>query len=132
MTSHAKQQALMFVLGALLVGGVLGFSADRYMRHRSFVDQYGPLRGRFYDDLGLSDTQRATIDSLAFAQDCAMRALLLPQRPAMDSIRSRFHAEIATVFTTDQQAKLDARQKDVQARRKAEQAKEPKRQCSQN
>ena len=28
---RSKQQALMFLLGAVLVGGVLGFSADRVM-----------------------------------------------------------------------------------------------------
>ena len=127
---HAKQQAVMFLLGALLVGGALGFSADRYIRHQSFTSQYGPLRSRFYDDLGLSEQQRATIDSLAFQQDCAMKALLAPQRAAMDSIRTRFHAEIDSVFSPAQMAKLNTRRAEIKARRDAEQAKEPKRQCS--
>ena len=39
---RSKQQALMFVLGAALVGGALGFSADRYMVHEKVVSQFGP------------------------------------------------------------------------------------------
>jgi hypothetical protein len=30
---RSKQQALMFLLGAVLVGGAVGFSADRYIGH---------------------------------------------------------------------------------------------------
>ena len=69
---RTKQQALMFVLGAVLVGGALGFSADRYFVHEKVVSQYGP-RARFYDALGLTEAQRATLDSLAFQQECAHR-----------------------------------------------------------
>ncbi|MGE5730769.1 MAG: hypothetical protein ACM37U_02450, partial [Gemmatimonas sp.] len=61
---RAKQQAAMFLLGALLVGGALGFSADRYIGHQKFATQYGP-RQRFYDQLGLTPQQRNTLDSLA-------------------------------------------------------------------
>src|SRR5439155_22882291 len=72
---RSKQQALMFLLGAVLVGGVLGFSADRVLGHDRFAAQYGP-RARFYDELGLSRTQRATLDSLAVEKDCEIRTLL--------------------------------------------------------
>ena len=34
---RSKQQALMFLLGAVLVGGALGFSADRYLGHEKIV-----------------------------------------------------------------------------------------------
>jgi len=43
---RSKQQALMFLLGIGLVGGALGFSADRYLGHQRFASQYGP-RQRF-------------------------------------------------------------------------------------
>ena len=126
-----KQQALMFLLGATLVGGALGFSADRYLSHEKVVSQFGP-RSKFYDEMGLSQQQRGTLDSLAFQQDCVIRTLLAPQKTMLDSIKASFQAQRDSVFTKDQMAKLDARRKEMQARREAEQAKEPKRQCSVN
>jgi len=126
-----KQQALMFLLGALLVGGALGFSADRYVSHEKFASQYGP-RSRFYDELGLAQSQRAALDSLAFQQDCAMRAVLAPHDSILKAIRSRFHAQQDSVFTKDQLTKLEARRKEFDTRRAAERSKEPKRTCSGN
>ena len=126
-----KQQALMFLLGATLVGGALGFSADRYLVHERLASQYGP-RPRFYDELGLSETQRLALDSLASARECETRVLLAPHDSAMKAIRARFRRQRDSVFTKEQKAKLDARNKEMQTRREAESAKEPKRQCSIN
>jgi hypothetical protein len=128
---RSKQQALMFLLGALLVGGALGFSAAGYIGHEKLVSQFGP-RARFYDELGLSPQQRSTLDSLTFVQDCAMKTVLAPHDSLLKSMRMRFRAQRDSVFTKDQKAKLDLRAKEWQARREAEQAKEPKRQCSPN
>lgn len=128
---RTKQQALMFLLGAALVGGAVGFSADRYIGHENFATTYGP-RTKFYDELGLSSQQRNTLDSLAFQQDCTIRSLLTPQKSALDSIRNRFQRQRDSVFTKDQMAKMDLRRKEMQARREAEQAKEPKRTCVAN
>jgi hypothetical protein len=124
---RTKQQALMFLLGAVLVGGALGFSADRYLGHERFATQFGP-RGRFYDELGLSQQQRATLDSLAFVQDCAMKSVLAPHDSLLKAMKAHFRAQRDSVFTKEQKAKLDQ----MVARRQAEQAKEPKRQCSGN
>src|SRR4051812_46877710 len=128
---RTKQQALMFLLGAALVGGAVGFSAAGYMGHEKFASQYGP-RAKFYDEMGLSQPQRTILDSLAFQQDCTIRALLAPQKPALDSIRARFQRERDSVLTKPQLAKMEARRKEMQARREAEQAKEPKRTCVAN
>jgi hypothetical protein len=128
---RTKQQALMFVLGAALVGGALGFSADRYLVHEKVVSEFGP-RPKFYDDLGLSEPQRTTLDSLAFTQDCIMKAAVAPVQGHLDSIRADFRAQFRHVFTPEQLARLDARRKERETRRQAEQAKEPKRQCSAN
>jgi len=128
---RSKQQALTFLLGAALVGGALGFSADRYMVHERVVSQYGP-RARFYDAIGLTQAQRATLDSLAFQQECAVKAVLTPHDSALKAIRSRFRAQGDSVLTKEQLAKLEQRRKEMQTRRQAEQAKEPRRQCSGN
>ena len=128
---RSKQQALMFLLGAALVGGALGFSADRYMVHEKVVSQFGP-RAKFYDAIGLTEAQRATLESLAFQQECAMKTVLAPHDSALKSIRSHFRAQRDSVFTKEQMTKLETRRKEMQARVEAEQAKEPKRQCSIN
>jgi hypothetical protein len=128
---RSKQQALMFLLGAVLVGGALGFSADRYLGHEKFAASYGP-RTKFYDAIGLSEQQRNTIDSLAFSQDCAIRALLRPEKPQLDSIRATFKVQVRRVFTPEQLQKYDQRDAEFKARRDAEIQKEPKRTCSAN
>ena len=128
---RSKQQALMFILGAVLVGGALGISADRYIVHDKFTSQYGP-RAKFYDDIGLTTAQRNMLDSIAFQQDCSVRAVLQPQKPALDSIKMHFQHQRDSVFTKDQLARMEARRKEIQARREAEQAKEPKRTCAVN
>ena len=124
---RAKQQAAMFLLGALLVGGALGFSADRYIGHQRFATQYGP-RQRFYDQLGLTPQQRNTLDSIAFQQDCVIKSVLAPEQPKLDSIRASFRAQWRQVFTKEQLARYD----EIRARHAAEQAKEPRRTCSGN
>ena len=62
-----KQQALAFLLGALLVGGVLGFSADRVFRQ----DELTPAqrRAQFYEDIGITAQQRPVLDSLLDARN---------------------------------------------------------------
>lgn len=126
---RSKQQALMFLLGAVLVGGVLGLSADRVFSHDK-LEQSGRDRRAFYDDLGLTDRQRATLDSLAFEQGCHVRALIAPQKPALDSIRASFKAQMRQVFSAEQLTRLEAREKEIKARREAHEAKEPRKQCS--
>ena len=128
---RSKQQALMFLLGAFLVGGALGISGDRYVVHDKFATQYGP-RQRFYDELGLGQQQRTTLDSLAFQQDCAIKGVLAPHDSVLKALRSSFRAQMRQVFTKDQLARFDQRNKENQARREAEQQKEPKRTCSGN
>jgi hypothetical protein len=128
---RSKQQALMFLLGAALVGGAVGFSAAGYIGHEKFATQFGP-RAKFYDELGLTKEQRNSLDSLAFEQDCRIRSLLAPQKSALDSIKVHFQRQRDSVFTKDQLARLEKRREEMKARREAEQAKEPKRTCSSN
>lgn len=102
-----KQQAIMFLLGATLFGGALGFSADRVFAHR-------PQRGwaqrtAMYDDIGLSDRQRAQMDSLLDDSNCQMALVMKPVRPVLDSIHANAKHQMRLVMTAEQQAKLDER-----------------------
>ena len=46
-----KQQAIAFLLGAVLVGGVVGFSADRMIRRDDM--SIAEKRKAMYDDLDM-------------------------------------------------------------------------------
>ena len=113
-----KQQALAFLLGALLVGGVVGFSADRMFRQPD--DSIVARRQRMYDDLGLAPAQRATLDSVFDASNCQLDALYAPLQPAYDSIKVARRLQINAVLTPDQRTRLDARRKDDAAKHDAE------------
>ena len=128
---RSKPQALMFRLGAVLVGGALGFSADRYIVHDKFASQFGP-RPKFYDAIGLSQQQRNALDSLAFARECEIKAVLAPHDSAVKAIRTRFYHQRDSILTSEQKTLLQQRREEAKKRFDAEQAKEPKRTCTVN
>jgi hypothetical protein len=113
-----KQQALAFLLGAVLVGGVVGFSADRVFRHDdvSLVAR----RKAMYDDLGLAAPQRATLDSLFDARNCQYDLIVRPIQPALDSLRLATRAQMDRILTGEQRTKLETRRKDDDAKKDAE------------
>ena len=113
-----KQQALAFLLGALLVGGAVGFSADRMFRQPD--DTIQARRQRMYDDLGLAQTQRATLDSVFDLSNCQLDVLYAPLQPAYESIKAARRSQINAILTPDQRTRLDARRKDDDAKRDVE------------
>lgn len=102
---RSKQKALMFLLGALLVGAILGFSADRVFRDGA------PTRGRqaMYDDLGLTAAQRAAMDSLLDQRHCQIARTLATVEPKLDSIRASARAQMDRLLTPEQRTRLEAR-----------------------
>ena len=111
---RSKQQALMFLLGAVLVGGVLGFSADRLFDH----DRRGswPGRTRMYDDLALTEAQRVQIDSLLDDRNCQINAVMTPVRPQLDSIKAVANTQMMQFLTPEQRSKLERRRQEMQRR----------------
>lgn len=112
---RSKQQALMFLLGAVLVGGVVGFSAERVFNHserRSWAD-----RERMYDDLALTLQQRASMDSVLDESNRQREAVLRPIKPALDSIKSTTRTQFFRIFTAEQQAKFLERMREDSLRR---------------
>jgi hypothetical protein len=102
---RSKKQALTFLLGALLVGAILGFSADRVFRDSALT------RGRqaMYDDLRLTDAQRTAMDSLLDQRHCQIARTLATVEPKLDSIRASARAQMNLLLTPDQQTRLEAR-----------------------
>jgi hypothetical protein len=116
---RSKQQSLAFLLGAVLVGGVVGFSADRVF-HTNENTSIAARRKALYDDLGLAEQQRAALDSVFDESNCQFENLFRPLQPAMDSIKVARRAAMNAILTPDQRTRLDARRKDDEARRDAE------------
>jgi Spy/CpxP family protein refolding chaperone len=102
---RSKKQALMFLLGALLVGAILGLSADRVLADR------GPAPGRqaMYDDLQLTPAQRAAMDSLLDQRHCQISRTLATVEPKLDSIRAGARAQMDRLLTPQQRTRLEAR-----------------------
>jgi hypothetical protein len=110
---RSKQQALMFLLGAVLVGGVLGFSADRVFQDKQ--KHWGP-RMRMYNDLKLSETQRVTLDSLLDDRNCQISAVMKPVSPQLDAIKKAAHQQILGIMNAEQRASMDMRMQDMARR----------------
>ena len=113
-----KQQAFAFLLGAVLVGGALGFSADRVFRQTDLSME--ARRKRMYDDLGLAAAQRATLDSVFDASNCQLDVLYSPLDAAYDSIKAARRVQINAILTPEQRTRLEVRRKDIDGRHDAE------------
>jgi hypothetical protein len=104
------------LLGAVLVGGALGFSADRVMQRHP---HNWAERTTMYDDIGLSAAQRASADSVWDATNCAMSAIYAPMRPILDSIRLDGNHKFRSLLNPDQLSRLEARLRADSIRRAA-------------
>jgi hypothetical protein len=113
-----KQQAIAFLLGAVLVGGVVGFSADRMLRHDDM--SIAEKRKAMYDDLDMSPAQRVALDSLFAAGICLYDAIFRPIQPALVSLRVATRDKMNQILTAEQRSKLDVRRKDDDAHRAEE------------
>jgi Spy/CpxP family protein refolding chaperone len=113
---RTKGYALMFLLGAFLAGGALGFSAERVIRGGHGRDMRGPrtYRQRMAEELKLTPRQQASVDSLIEQKHRQIVALYKPVKPQLDSIAvlarvvsDSTHAQIKRLLNPDQQASLD-------------------------
>jgi hypothetical protein len=113
--NSSKGYALMFLLGAFLAGGALGFTADRVMGHRVGGSRGSrAYRQRMAEELKLSPQQQASVDSLIEQKHRQIVALYKPVKPQLDSIAvvarvvsDSTHAQIKRLLDPDQRAKLD-------------------------
>jgi hypothetical protein len=113
---RSKGYALMFLLGAFITGGALGFTADRMMGGGHSREMRGPrgYRQKLARELDLTPVQQASVDSLIEQKHRQIVALYKPVRPQLDSIAvvarvvsDSTHAQIKRLLNADQQAKLD-------------------------
>jgi len=105
---RTKAQAIFFLLGAVLVGGALGFTANRAIARRDMLpkDQRSS-RTQLADRLQLDNVQRRMLDSVLDHRNDAMKVLIDPVRPRLDSLRFAARAVIRARLTPAQQAAWD-------------------------
>ena len=103
---QSKNLAIAFLLGAVIVGGALGFTADRVML-RDRIDQVPAVRPRLADRLELDPVQRLRLDSIADDRNKRMDIVLAPVKPALDSIKERARDEIRSMLTPTQRAEFE-------------------------
>lgn len=127
--TKARTQAVVLIVLVFLAGAFAGGATERFMHRRAsaqgrsgggwsgFGGRGGVLGGRggprsglppYYNNLGLSDAQRAKIDTIVSKRrariDSVMKTTMSAVQPAMDSTRD----EVNAVLTVDQRAKLDS------------------------
>lgn len=114
---RSRQTATMFLLGALLTGGVLGFSANRVFAggRKPLVQPQRQLRDQLAERLQLSPAQRERVDSILDDRHRQMTEVLKPVRPRMDSIRLNARANIRRILTPAQEVEFEAMLKELQA-----------------
>jgi len=100
---RSKHLAMMFLLGAVLVGGALGFTADRVWMKDTSNNDPRASRALLSERLDLNAAQRAALDSILDERHRQFDSLLKPIRPQMDSIRMRSRAQIRALLTTPEQ-----------------------------
>jgi hypothetical protein len=106
---RSKQQALMFLLGAFLVGGALGFSAERMLGHETKTElSRREWRDRFYDYVQMDARQRAEADSILDDRNRQWDAVMKTVRPRLDSIRAGARDRIRQRLTPAQLERFEA------------------------
>ena len=105
-----KYVALLFVVGAVLVGSALGFSADRVLVRNRLSARWSQraAREQLHEDLGLSAAQRAAVDSILDARNARTETIMAPIKPQLDALKDSARAAIRLRLDPGQQAKWDA------------------------
>jgi hypothetical protein len=106
---RSKNLALLFLLGAVLVGGVLGFTADRVLARDSFCTKrsdWVTMRRVLAEELDLSPKQRAAVDNILDRRHTDMTAALAPVKTQIIAVRDRARADIAKQLDSEQQVKF--------------------------
>ena len=101
---RSKNLAMMFLLGAVLVGGALGFTADRVWSRDARCDDPRASRELLYDRLELNAAQRAALDSILDDRHRQFDSLFKPITAAdgFDSL-ARSRAQMRALLKTPEQ-----------------------------
>jgi len=120
-----KSLALAFMLGALLVGGVLGFTADRVLGHDEACASYytrAEMRKRFAEKLGLTAEQRQRVEAILDWKRAKMDSVLAPTRAAAQAVTDSTRQRIEAVLDSSQRQTFAAMRAEHDRREKEDRA----------
>lgn len=104
---RSKSLALMFLLGAFLTGGAVGFVADRAVTlsrpSKKPMDQRA-MRDSLARELHLSDAQRLKVDSIFDWRRARYKEIMDSVQPVFDASRDSARVLLMQTFDADQQA----------------------------
>jgi hypothetical protein len=104
----SKRIAMAFLLGALVVGGMLGFASARVIDGGSIAsEERVSIRDRLGSELELTPVQRAQLDTILDRRHNDMTEAFAPVRPSLDSIRDRARDEIRRMLNEEQRPKFE-------------------------
>ena len=85
---QSKSLAVMFLLGAFLTGGALGFVADRAVTKRPYAREFNrrDMRAEFARALQLTEAQQRSIDSVFAWRASREQEVRKLYKPRLDSI----------------------------------------------
>lgn len=115
--TRTKGLVLAFYLAAAAAGIAIGIAIDRYTMHPATSGYSAKaMRDRFANDLQLTASQRATVDSILDARFLAESLLVHPIRPQLDSVRGAARLKISAVLTPEQQRVYEQMQREQKSR----------------
>ena len=114
--NDSKNLAMMFLLGAFVTGGALGFTADRYMNRDKVCmirDTNAAYTTIIAERLHLSDEQRKTINAILDQRTQQWRVEMTPIRPRLDSIKMNAREQMRRLMTDEQKVEFEALLKEL-------------------
>lgn len=114
----------MFLLGAFLAGGALGFVADRAVSKRPSTKQYSrrSMRDELARELALTEAQRRAVDSIFSWRDARSQEIISPLQPVLESTRDSARVLINQHLDSTQQRRFKAMIDSMAARDSARKA----------
>ena len=119
---RSKVLALIALLGALVVGGAFGFTADRVLGRDPCKNpgDRSALRRFLAQELALTPTQRVAVDSILDKRHRDMSSVIAPVKPKLDSIRDAARAEINKVLDEKQRRRFQELVEESKRRKEGE------------
>jgi hypothetical protein len=104
-----KSLALMFILGALLTGGAVGFVAARAASQPVVMaTDDRAMRAALVRELELTPQQTASVDSAWDWRRARSREIMTVVRPALDSVRDSARVLMMTTLSESQKERFRA------------------------
>lgn len=98
-----KSLAMMFILGAFLTGGAVGFAAERAVNKPVvLLSDEQSVREELARELSLTPEQKVVVDSAWEWRRARNREIMAAVRPALDSVRDSARVRMMAVFDESQ------------------------------